>query len=139
MIVLDEQLLGRGIEHDLARWYRGKVQFITDIRPHTVIKDDAIPALLRQQSQPTFVTINVRDFWQRVPGDPRYCLVCFALSDARTRVIPHALRAVFRHPEFRTKVHHMVQSPRICNTKRSYHGCMRNEGLSTTQAPQLKL
>ena len=24
MIVLDEQLLGRGIEHAIARWYRGK-------------------------------------------------------------------------------------------------------------------
>lgn len=52
MIVLDEQLLGRGIEHDIARWYRGKVQFITELRPHTVIKDDAIPTLLRQQPQP---------------------------------------------------------------------------------------
>ena len=81
MIVLDEQLLGRGIEHDIARWYRGKVQFITELRPHTVIKDDAIPMLLRQQPQPTFVTINERDFWQRVAGDPRYCLVCFVWSD----------------------------------------------------------
>jgi hypothetical protein len=121
MIVLDEQLLGRGIEHDIARWYRGKVQFITDIRPHPVIKDDAIPALLRQQSQPTFVTINVRDFWQRVPGDPRYCLVCFALSDARARVIPHALRAVFRHPEFRTKAQHMGKVIRVTHDAVSYY------------------
>ncbi len=45
MIVLDEQLLGRGIEHNIARWYRGKVQFITELRPKTVIKDDAIPTL----------------------------------------------------------------------------------------------
>lgn len=121
MIVLDEQLLGRGIKHDIARWYRGKVHFITDIRPHTVIKDDAIPALLCQQSQPTFVTINVRDFWQRVPGDPRYCLVCFALSDARARVIPHALRAVFRHPEFRTKAQHMGKVIRVTHDAVSYY------------------
>lgn len=91
----------------------GQVQFITDIRPHTVIKDDAIPALLRQQSQPTFVTINVRDFWQRVPGDPRYCLVCFAVPDSRTRAIPHTLRALCRRPEFRTKAHRMGKVIRV--------------------------
>jgi hypothetical protein len=83
MVVLDEQLLGRGIERDIARWYRGAVQFIIDMRPNTVIKDDAIPVLLRQQSQPTFVTINERDFWRKVPGDYRYCIVCFALPDSR--------------------------------------------------------
>jgi hypothetical protein len=36
MIVLDEQLLGRDLEHLIARWYRGAVRFITDLRPHTV-------------------------------------------------------------------------------------------------------
>jgi hypothetical protein len=40
MIVLDEQLLGRGLERDIAQWYRGTVQFITDLRPHTIIKDE---------------------------------------------------------------------------------------------------
>ena len=30
MIVLDEQLLGRGLERDIAQWYRGTVQFITE-------------------------------------------------------------------------------------------------------------
>lgn len=49
MIVLDEQLLGRDLEHDIARWYRGPLRFIVDLRPHTVVKDEAIPALLRQQ------------------------------------------------------------------------------------------
>ena len=42
MIILDEQLLGRGIESDIAQWYRGTVQFLTDLRLHTIIKDDAI-------------------------------------------------------------------------------------------------
>jgi hypothetical protein len=37
MIVLDERLLGRGLERDIAQWYRGTVQFITDLRPHTII------------------------------------------------------------------------------------------------------
>lgn len=40
MLVLDEQLLGRNLEVELARWYRGSVLFITDLRPATVIKDE---------------------------------------------------------------------------------------------------
>ena len=90
-------------------------------RPHTVIKDDAIPMLLRQQSQPTFVTINEGDFWQRVPGDPRYCVVCFALSDARTGEIPHSLRALFRRPEFRTKGQRMGKVIRVTQEEISYY------------------
>lgn len=121
MIVLDEQLLGRGIEYDIARWYRGKIQFITDLRPNTVIKDEVVPALLRQQSQPTFVTINDRDFWQHVQGDSRYCMVCFAWPDTRTRDIPQSLRALFHHPEFRTKRRRMGKVVRITNDAISYY------------------
>ena len=121
MIVLDEQLLGRRIEHDIARWYRGRVQFITDIRPNTVIKDDAIPMLLRQLSQPTFVTINARDFWQRVSGDLRYCMVCFALSDARATDIPQTLRVLFRQPECRTKARRMGKIIRITSEEISFY------------------
>jgi len=121
MIVLDEQLLGRGLERDIAQWYRGTVQFITDLRPHTIIKDEAIPALLRQRSQPTFVTINDRDFWRRVATDQRYCIVCFVLSDARAREIPSALRALFRRPEFRTKAQRMGKVIRATNDDMHYY------------------
>lgn len=121
MIVLDEQLLGRGLERDIAQWYRGSVQFITDLRPHTVIKDEAIPALLRRQSQPTFVTINERDFWRTVPADRRYCVVCFVLSDARARAIPLALRALLRRPELRAKAQRMGKIMRVTNNDLSYY------------------
>lgn len=79
--MLDEQLLGRGLELEIARWYRGPVRFLIDLRPQTLIKDDAVPKLLRQQSRPTFVTINERDFWHEVPAVDRYWVVCFALSE----------------------------------------------------------
>jgi hypothetical protein len=121
MIVLDEQLLGRGLEQDIARWYRGTVQFITDLRPHTIIKDEAIPALLRQQSQPTFVTINEPDFWRKVVPDERYCIVCFVLSDARARDIPLALRALLRRPELRTKAQRMGKVIRVTQHDVSYY------------------
>jgi hypothetical protein len=121
MIVLDEQLLGRGLERDIAQWYRGAVQCIIDFRPHSIIKDEAIPALLSQRSQPTFVTINERDFWRKVAPDQRYCIVCFALSDARAREIPPALRRLLRRPEFRTKAQRMGQVIRVTNDDISYY------------------
>ena len=121
MIVLDEQLLGRGLERDIAQWYHGTVQFITDLRPHTIIKDEAIPVLLRRQAQPTFVTINERDFWRKVATDQRYCIVCFVLSDARAREIPLALRALLRRPELRTKAQRMGKIIRVTNNDLSYY------------------
>lgn len=74
MIVLDEQLLGRQLEVEIAKWYRGTVRFINELRPHTVIKDDAIPELLCQQNRPTFITINEKDFWRKVAITPYFCL-----------------------------------------------------------------
>ena len=121
MIVLDEQLLGRGLERDIAQWYRGTVLFITDLRPHTIIKDEAIPVLLRRQAQPTFVTINERDFWRIVAPDQRSCIVCFVLSDSRAREIPLALRALLRRPELRTKAQRMGKIIRVTNNDLSYY------------------
>lgn len=121
MIVLDEQLLGRQIEHAIEHWYRGAVRFIVDLRPDTVIKDEMIPAILRQQSQPTFVTINEGDFWRKVASDHRYCVVCFALPDWRTREIPTALRSLCQRPEFRSKVQRMGKVIRVTDEGVSYY------------------
>ena len=121
MTVLDEQLLGRDLEQDIARWYRGPVQFVIDLHPHSVIKDDAIPDLLRRQAQPTFVTINERDFWRKVAADRRYCIVCFPLPDTRVREIPSALRSLFRHPEFRTKTQRMGKVSRVTTEEILYY------------------
>jgi hypothetical protein len=66
MIILDEQLLEHDIEANISKWYRGAVRFVTELRPNTIIKDDAIPQLLRQQNQATFITINEKDFWRKV-------------------------------------------------------------------------
>jgi putative transposase len=97
MIILDEQLLGRNLEVEIGSRYRGSVRFITDLRPNTVIKDEAIPFLLRQQRQPTFVTINERDFWQRIMIDHRFCVVCFAIPDSQADAIPALLRRLLQN------------------------------------------
>lgn len=121
MIVLDEQLLGRAIEHTIKTWYRGRVIFITELRPNTVIKDDAISFLLSQQRQPTFVTINESDFWQRIAINPRFCCACFALPDSRAGLVPDLLKRLFQHPQFRTKAGRMGTVLRISPTVGAYY------------------
>lgn len=121
MIVLDEQLLGRDLEQEIARWYRGAVHFVIDLRPNSIIKDEAIPTLLRQLPQPTFVTINERDFWHQVLADARYCLVCFTLSDSRAGDIPHLLRPVLQLPQLRTKRQRMGKVIRVTEREIRYY------------------
>lgn len=48
MIVLDEEPQGLGLEEAIAHWYRGAVLVVKHLRPGTVIKDEAIPTLLRR-------------------------------------------------------------------------------------------
>ena len=103
MIVLDEQLLGRGIDEEIDRWYRGSVVFICDLRPQTIIKDDVIPQLLCKKQEPTFVTINTVDFRLKAPADKRYCIVCFPFKDTQVPNIPPLLRLLLNRDGFRTK------------------------------------
>ena len=121
MIILDEQLLGRELEHRIATWYRGAVCFIIDLRPSSVIKDDSIPSLLHQQNQPTFVTINEKDFWQKVSIDRRFCVVCFTLPDSRANEIPSSLRSFLRRSEFNTKAKRMGKVIRVSDVGISYY------------------
>ncbi len=121
MIVLDEQLMGRGIAGDIARWYTGSVRFVTDLRPGTVIKDDAIPILLREQRSPIFVTINVRDFWQRAQADSRYCIVCVDIPDPRAGEIPGILKSLFRRPGFGTKAERLGKVVRVSSQSSSFY------------------
>jgi hypothetical protein len=103
MIVLDEQLLSYGVREPIARWSRGTVLDITQLRPQTVIRDDAIPMLMRAARRPTFVTINILDFWRRIPSDPRFCIACFAVPHTRALEVPELLRQLFRLVPFRTQ------------------------------------
>jgi hypothetical protein len=103
MIVLDEQLADPRIISSIERWYKGKVISIIDVRPRTAVPDEAIPVLLRQLSAPTFVTINHRHFWRKIPASSDYCVICLKLPAERSLEVPEALRAVLSRPEWRTK------------------------------------
>jgi hypothetical protein len=97
---LDEQLLGYGLQAAIRRWYRGTVTDIIALRPGTVILDQAIPELLRETRQAAFVTINVTDFWRRLPPDKHFCILCFALPDERAGELPGLLRRVLPRRRF---------------------------------------
>jgi hypothetical protein len=121
MLVLDEQLLGRQLEQQIRRWYRGTVVYIHTLRPDTVIKDDAIPSILRTQVQPTFVTINETDFWLRMRADRQYCMICFALPDSRVPEVNDLLYRTMHHPHFRTKAQRMGHMGRVTKETTQYY------------------
>ena len=121
VIVLDEQLKNAGLTEAIQRWYRGRVVSITTLRPGTVIKDDVIPLLLRQVSDPIFVTINVTDFWQRTAADRHFCVACFPLTDDRAGEIPELLRRLLQLPEFRTKRERQGKVIRASQTQVQYY------------------
>lgn len=121
MIVLDEQLLGRNIEKQIANWYQGAVCFIIDLQPNTVIKDDLIPRLLQKENQPTFITINEVDFWRKVKLNDKFCIVCFAMPDSRVREIPEQLRDLFQHSLFDSKQKRMGKMIRVAENGISFY------------------
>ena len=98
MIVLDEQLLGRNLEREMYAWYPDAVCFITELRPQTVIKDDAIPSILRGQPQATFVTINATDFWEIVEISADFCVICLAIPDSQVNRVPTMIRCSLQSP-----------------------------------------
>ena len=103
MIVLDEQLADARIASNISRWYKGTVIPIKQLRPQTRIFDDVIPALLHSTKQPTFVTINYKDFWKKIPASPDYCVICFKISQEQVDELPDLLRWVLSLPGLRTK------------------------------------
>ena len=117
MIVLDEQLSADLFISEITRWYPGRVDTIQNLRPNTVIKDDNIPALLRSVSSPTFVTINVFDFWRKVQPHQDYCVVTIDLSQSAASPLPTILRNLFKKPQFSTKAARMGHVIRVQQEK----------------------
>lgn len=99
----------------------GAVCFVTDLRPGTVIKDEAIPTLLTQESGATFVTINVNDSWQQVAITNRFCGTCFALPDTAIDEIPSLLRRLLRCGPWSTKAKRLSKVARVSSDAASYY------------------
>jgi hypothetical protein len=95
-----------------------KGEFVTspNLRPDTVIKDEAVPSLLLRERQPTFVTGDVTGFWHKVKPHPNFCIVCFGLPAERWHRIPLLLRHLFRTEGFRTKRERMGKVALVTET-----------------------
>jgi hypothetical protein len=121
MIVFDENMRQRNIMDAVAAWYRGRVISVTVLRRGTIIKDEAIPTLLRSAQRPAFVTTNVDDFWQRVPAHTRYGIVCLVLADERLQETSSLLRQLFSLPDFKTKARRMGKVVRVSRGQLEYY------------------
>lgn len=121
MIVLDEQLLSYGLRQHIAQWYRGTVMAITQLRPETVIRDEAIPMLLRAARHPTFVTINVADFWQRVTPETRFCIICVAVPHTRALEVSALVRRLLSLVAFRTQKQRLGKVVRVSQRQVQYY------------------
>jgi len=113
VIVVDENIHDQRIIHGISVWYHGRVISVTELRPNTVIKDDAIPMLLCQERQATFVTINSIDFWKKVQPHSGYCVVAAVLPQEQALTLPELLRQLFRLPNFNTRTERMGKVVRL--------------------------
>lgn len=122
MIVLDEQIYQSSIVAQIASWYRGGVVSIRSLRPRTVVKDDAIATVLRTTNAPTFVTINLKDFWRVIPVDAHYSIVCIDLPNTQSPEVPFLLRRLLNMSQFKTKMARMGKVICIRPTRVDYYG-----------------
>jgi hypothetical protein len=121
LILPDENVYQQSIMASIAAWYRDQVRSLSTLRPNTLIKDEAIPTVLRNVRQPTFVTTNVDDFWRRIPAHSRYSIVCVALPNERLHELSPLLRQLLRLPEFNTKAKRMGKVIRVSPSQLQYY------------------
>jgi hypothetical protein len=121
MIVVDENLHDQRIIEAISAWYPGQVVSVTTLRPGTVIKDKAIPTLLLKATQPTFVTINVTDFWRKARPHSAYCITLVALPRERVGEVSDLLRRLFRLSTFKTKASRMGKIIRLTPNRIEYY------------------
>jgi len=130
MIVLDDSLDAHDVLVPLRQWARGRVLFLRELRPGSVIKDEAVPSLLRRHKHAVFVTTNVGDFWRRVPAYARYCIICVCLPNERQWEIPTFIRRLFQQPEFRTGAARMGRVIRLTDMRIEWYQAARSLGQS---------
>jgi hypothetical protein len=83
--------------------------------------DDAVPLLLRRVRYPSFVTINVNDFWRRMAPDDHFAILCFSLSHSQARAISSLLRRLFTTDAFRTRRNRVGKIARVSLQQVQYY------------------
>jgi hypothetical protein len=121
VVVLDEHLNGIGLDRDIVRWYQGRVVNVIELRPGSIIKDDAVPLLLLAADQPIFVTLNWNHFWRRSEAHDGFCIVCFTLPTDEAAQVSDLLRQLLRLRPFRTRAARMGKVARVSGGQVSYY------------------
>lgn len=125
MIVLDESIYDHRLAHKIGHWYRGRVISVVSLRMNTLVKDEAIPMLLREVDRPTFLTINISDFWRKVLPNLNYCIVAADLRQEDSLEAGGLLRRCLSLPEFRTKGNRMGKVILLRSTHLEYYSLDR--------------
>jgi hypothetical protein len=120
VIVLDENLKDPQIAPAFRTWYRGRVCSVNELRPATIIKDDAIEVLLREHPGSILITRNEGDFWKRLPTDPSYCLIEVS-PRFDPRDLPNVVRSLFRLTGFQTRKERSGKIARVTQGKVEYY------------------
>lgn len=115
MIVVDEAISYPRIIEAIARWYKGTVISVRQLRPHARLLDPEIPQYLMQIRQPTFVTINYTDWNKPHLAHSSYSIVSLKLTSEESLSVPLVLREILNLPDYRTKQQRMGKV--ICWTK----------------------
>lgn len=116
-LILDEQINQEVVLPALRKWIT--VQPLIEACPGQHILDERIPSILRTLKQPTLVTID-RGLWRRDRCHPAYCILYFALRSGEQEELPGLLRALLRHPEFRTRAKRMGKVARVSEATVDY-------------------
>ncbi len=125
MIVLDENVHRLAVSNAIERWYPGQVISITDLRPASTIKDEAVPTCLRRAKEATFVTTNVSDYWNKIQVSPAYCVIAIEIANERISEIPELVREILRLDAFKTKASRMGKIIRWTPTRIEYYEANR--------------
>ncbi len=113
-IVLDEHLGRTEVLKPLWKWITAAK--IEDLAPDETLKDDRILQILRNQKQPTFVTLDAGFFHKR-RCDRRYYLIYFVVPRQQQNRIPSLRRQLLRLSEFKTKAARMGKVARVSEGK----------------------
>lgn len=136
MLVLDEQLKDHHLIAAISAWYPGAVTHIQTLRPATVVKDDNVATLLLTAHHPTFITINVDDFWRKLPPHHGYCILTIDLLQGDFDDLPAQLRRFFGLPLFRTRSARMGKIIRVQpNRIRYYERNGQTQEIAWTASP----
>jgi hypothetical protein len=81
VIVLDEHLLGLSIDRAIARWYAGKVGYITELRPQHGHQGRSHPFAFAGSDATHLRHLRCGGLLaQECNATRRYCIVCFPIS-----------------------------------------------------------